>query len=235
MRTSVEAPRLAGGSEIAGAVALSALWALLAFSLATALLFSQPAVGAIAEYAHADSADRAVLLESAEQIRRFTVGVESGIAVDPTGLAGLDRGALDHLLDVRTIVRVVGAVLLVAGVLAAVIAVAAASGGVNVTVLAASLRWAGAGVFAAVAVAGAVIAIGFDWFFVTFHHVLFADGTWTFSADSLLIRTFPEPFWIAAAVGWLAVVVAVAIVLLLAGLGVRGVAIRRLRGDSLVP
>jgi hypothetical protein len=30
----------------------------------------------------------------------------------------------------------------------------------------------------------------------------FADGTWTFAADSLLICTYPEAYWLGMAIAW---------------------------------
>lgn len=231
----MSAPRLADGRAVARAAVLTLLWAVCALTVATVVLFSQPAVAGIAKYVHGDSADRAVLLESAEQTRRYTVGVESQVSLDPTGINGLDAGALDHLLDVRAIVRLAGLLMYAALALAAVVVVASTLGRVKLDELAASLRWAGAGIGATVVAAGVVVAVGFDWFFVTFHHLLFAEGTWTFSVESLLIRTFPEPFWIAAAVGWLVAVVVLAVAMLGASVGVSTVAARRRGEDSLVP
>lgn len=206
---------------VARSVTLTALWVVLALSLATVLLFGEPVVGVLAELVHGGSPDEAVLLQSAEQIRRYTVGAESTVLVDPAGLVGLDWAALDHLLDVRAIVRLAGLVLSITMPLAAITVLAAAVGALNVTTVASSLRWAGLGVGAAVVVIGAVVALGFDWFFVTFHHVLFAEGTWTFSSESLLMRTFPEPFWIAAAAGWLGVVIVLATTMLGVGTALR--------------
>lgn len=228
-------PRLATGSEVARAVALALLWTALVLSAATVLLFSQPAVSGLASYVHGGSPDEATLLESAEQARRFTVGVESQVVFDPSGIVGLDGGALEHLLDVRTIVRLAGLVLGVAIALSLVAVAAAVADPANLAVTAASLRWAGVGIGATVVVAAAVVGVGFDWFFVTFHHLLFAEGTWTFSSESLLIRTFPEPFWVAAAVGWLAAVVVLAVILLVASTAVRVVAARRRERTQLVP
>ena len=39
------------------------------------------------------------------------------------------------------------------------------------------------------------IGSGWDTFFVLFHELLFADGTWTFPLSDSLIRLFPEKFW----------------------------------------
>ena len=42
----------------------------------------------------------------------------------------------------------------------------------------------------------------FDSLFTAFHQVLFTQGNWTFSPDSLLIQLFPENFWLAMAILW---------------------------------
>jgi integral membrane protein (TIGR01906 family) len=46
-------------------------------------------------------------------------------------------------------------------------------------------------------VLGAVFA--WDYFFVTFHRLFFADGTWIFLYSDTLIRLFPERLWFDAA------------------------------------
>ena len=43
----------------------------------------------------------------------------------------------------------------------------------------------------------------FDSLFTWMHSLLFAQGTWTFSANSLLINLFPEAFWAAMAGLWI--------------------------------
>ena len=52
-----------------------------------------------------------------------------------------------------------------------------------------------AGVGAAALVLGAFFAVDFDTAFAAFHALFFKAGTWQFSADSNLIRLFPEQFW----------------------------------------
>jgi integral membrane protein (TIGR01906 family) len=39
------------------------------------------------------------------------------------------------------------------------------------------------------------LTLNFDTFFVQFHELLFAGGTWTFLYSDSLIRLFPERFW----------------------------------------
>ncbi len=43
-------------------------------------------------------------------------------------------------------------------------------------------------------IAVAILAF-WDTFFVQFHELFFADGTWTFAYSDSLIRLFPEQFW----------------------------------------
>jgi integral membrane protein (TIGR01906 family) len=42
--------------------------------------------------------------------------------------------------------------------------------------------------------------VNWDFFFTTFHALLFADGTWVFEYSDTLIRLFPEQFWFDAAI-----------------------------------
>ncbi|MDR0513949.1 MAG: DUF1461 domain-containing protein [Coriobacteriaceae bacterium] len=55
-------------------------------------------------------------------------------------------------------------------------------------------------------------AFDFNGFFSCFHSLFFAAGTWTFSADSLLIRMYPTEFWIGMGVVWLACVLLACII-----------------------
>ncbi|MGZ8562220.1 MAG: lipoprotein intramolecular transacylase Lit [Candidatus Limnocylindria bacterium] len=54
---------------------------------------------------------------------------------------------------------------------------------------------AAAGVGAGALVLAAFFALSFETAFAAFHALFFKSGTWQFSADSNLIRLFPEPFW----------------------------------------
>jgi integral membrane protein (TIGR01906 family) len=50
-------------------------------------------------------------------------------------------------------------------------------------------------------------AINFDALFTGMHEIFFAEGTWTFAEDSLLICTYPLPFWIGMGITWALVLV----------------------------
>lgn len=50
-----------------------------------------------------------------------------------------------------------------------------------------------------IAVIGLLAAVAWRVWFVAFHQVFFAPGTWSFSTSDTLIRLFPEKFWFDAA------------------------------------
>ena len=77
----------------------------------------------------------------------------------------------------------------------------------------------------AVVLALALSLIGyfnFDGLFTAMHTLLFANGTWTFAEDSLLICAYPLSFWVGMALVW-----AVALVLLSTIVSIIGFALRR--------
>ena len=80
------------------------------------------------------------------------------------------------------------------------------------------LAWAGGAVVALFAVLGVWALVGFDSLFAAFHGLFFADGTWTFPVDSLLICLYPEAFWVGMAGVWLAVTLLVSILSLVCGI-----------------
>ena len=56
-------------------------------------------------------------------------------------------------------------------------------------------------------VLGVIIVAAFTAVFDLFHRVLFEAGTWTFPTSTLLIQTFPEPFWRYIALVWAGLIV----------------------------
>ncbi len=79
----------------------------------------------------------------------------------------------------------------------------------------------GAAVLAIFAALGIWALVSFRSLFAVFHSLFFASGTWTFSADSLLICSLPEDFWIGMVVIWLAVSVVLSILSLVLGIVLR--------------
>lgn len=59
-----------------------------------------------------------------------------------------------------------------------------------------SIRNGGLATFAILGIFALMIGLFWNWFFTTFHEVLFPQGNWTFAYSDSLIRLFPEKFWI---------------------------------------
>ncbi|MDO8915665.1 MAG: DUF1461 domain-containing protein [Coriobacteriia bacterium] len=117
------------------------------------------------------------------------------------GLPGFDASAVSHLMDVR---RVLDGARIATGLVAALLA-----GWVGLCVarrrwspLARGMRAGAYTLFGLLALAVLSAFLDFSAFFAVFHSLFFAEGTWTFPYDSLLIRLFPERFWIASGAAW---------------------------------
>jgi integral membrane protein (TIGR01906 family) len=113
------------------------------------------------------------------------------------GEPAFDAAATGHLRDVRQVIMAARlATGIAAGALAAYLGVCVVRR--RWRSLAASMR-AGAIGIVAVALLSLVAGLAdFDVLFGAFHGIFFAAGTWTFPYDSLLIRLFPERFWVVA-------------------------------------
>jgi uncharacterized protein DUF1461 len=141
------------------------------------------------------------------------------------GAPAFDASAVSHLLDVR---GVISAARLATGVSALLLALYVAW---SIARRRFDALWAGlraAAALLALSVAAAVVAAfsDFGWLFTAFHGLFFAGGTWTFPADSLLIRLFPERFWAASGAAWGALALAGAALLLVAARLLRATAAR---------
>ena len=132
----------------------------------------------------------------------------------------LDPEAIEHLDDVFGVLATAEPVVLgvlIAAVLTAV-GVGCASGRRTFGTV---LLCAGLGTIAIFAILGIWAAIDFEGLFAVFHSLFFAQGSWVFSADSLLITMYPEPFWIGMGAIWLATTIAVSAVSAIAGFALR--------------
>jgi len=102
--------------------------------------------------------------------------------------------ALQHMLDVKVVLRRVLNVWALAGILSVL-----AAGALSYFHEIAALRGAllgGAGITLVILVAIVTyLLVDFNDFFVQFHGVFFAAGTWTFLFTDSFIRLFPEKFW----------------------------------------
>ncbi|MBR2790241.1 MAG: DUF1461 domain-containing protein [Eggerthellaceae bacterium] len=115
----------------------------------------------------------------------------------------LDARALSHLDDCFRVVNIARAIICViaaAGIILAIVLLTKRAEGRRS--LSRALKCA------AIILGLAVIAIAvwayvdFNGFFTAFHGLFFADGTWTFSYNSLLITMYPEGFWVGMGAIW---------------------------------
>lgn len=138
------------------------------------------------------------------------------------GQPAFDAAAVSHLMDVRSVISAArAAVGVLALLLAAYVGWCVATR--RIVALTGGMSW-GAWLLGAATVLAVVVAVtSFDVLFTVFHGIFFAAGTWTFPEDSLLIRLFPERFWMASGGVWAA--------LNLVGAAALGVGARLLRGN----
>jgi len=200
---------------------LVAAIALAVFALGFAVsLLTMPAFTSAlsARYSLADEAGltRAEAQSIAEDVRAFVVGGTGTLPETLGGRPAFDAAAVSHLADVRDVVasarfatRALAIGLLILGTWLWIRG--------RRDLIGAGLK--AGGIATAVFVAGAaVIAVSdFDAFFSAFHGLFFAEGTWTFPYDSLLIRMFPEPFWSTSGTVWAAIALVLGLAYWLAG------------------
>ncbi len=142
------------------------------------------------------------MLEVAEQVRAFVVESNADtLPVTVDGRSGFDAAASSHLVDVRVILS---RARLFTGVLTLLVTgwIVVKFRRKRIDAIVVALR-AGAILTLALIILAVIAAVSnFDSFFTAFHGLFFASGTWTFAYDSLLIQTFPEPFWATSGAAW---------------------------------
>ncbi len=126
----------------------------------------------------------------------------------------LDAAERSHMRDVGALVRLLATLVLIALLTLAISALVLRREPRRIGRL---LLVAAATIGAAAIVLAALFAVAFDQAFLAFHQVFFPQGNFLFSADSRLIRLFPEPFWFDAALAAGVTIVAAASVASLAG------------------
>jgi hypothetical protein len=189
----------------AEAAAMGLLWAALVVGLA---------VGALTVPVYTSAAVQALKVpESAglpiQDTVRLSASVRSLVAdpeYDPLpatwrGLPGFDAAAVGHLLDVRAVLSGARAA---TGAAAAALAllVGFAVARKRWSPLASGMRAGAYVVFGVLGLSVAAALLDFSAFFAAFHSLFFQSGTWQFPADSLLIRIFPERFWVTSGIAW---------------------------------
>jgi integral membrane protein (TIGR01906 family) len=131
------------------------------------------------------------------------------------GESAFDAAAVSHLVDVR---EVIGNARVATGIAALLLA-----SYIGLCVTRGRIDRLRAGMRSAAALCGVVVVLAvlaaltdFSSFFAAFHGLFFKSGTWTFPADSMLIRLFPQRFWVLAGAAWGVLLVLGAGLLLLA-------------------
>lgn len=61
-----------------------------------------------------------------------------------------------------------------------------------------AIQWGGLLTAGIVLIVGLLAVVAWQGWFVAFHEIFFASGTWTFNYSDTLIRLFPEKFWVDA-------------------------------------
>lgn len=189
---------------VRGLIGIALCGLLLGLSLLVLLqpVFTSTVAGRVSHYSSA-GLPRARMLEIAEQVRVFVAEPTPGASLPRTvdGRAGFDEPAVAHLRDVATVIR--GAKVATAVFAIVVLVWVLTMLGLKRTgELVIGLR-SGAVLSAALVVLAVLGALfSFEELFTLFHSLFFKAGTWTFEYDSLLIQTFPEPFWASAGAAW---------------------------------
>lgn len=106
---------------------------------------------------------------------------------------------LNHMQDVQSVYQVAMWVWRSALVLSLLAVLALVWQAESRPALFAALRAGGLLAVGLISAVGALAIIAWRVWFVAFHQVFFAPGTWTFTASDTLIRLFPEKFWFDAA------------------------------------
>ena len=121
-------------------------------------------------------------------------------------------GEVSHMADVKLVILAAFG----AGALLALISIAAViylrrrtPGGVRRGLFAGSIA-----TLVIIIGLGTLAALGWQQFFTEFHHIFFANGSWTFALEDTLIRLFPGQFWIDAGIVISALVLVTAVVTL---------------------
>jgi integral membrane protein (TIGR01906 family) len=153
------------------------------------------------------------MLDVAEQVRAFVVDAKGDTLPETVdGRSGFDAGATSHLIDVRT---VLSRAKLVTGLITMLLVVwiALQVRAKRFDRIVAALRAGAVLTIVLIGLAAVAAVSDFESFFTAFHGLFFRSGTWTFPYDSLLIQTFPEPFWATCGAAWAGVIVLGAAVL----------------------
>lgn len=203
-------------------IAIAIIEAVLLPLLALMLLFSAPVCHAIADATIAQTpdnpAEHEMLVEVAMGVRDFSLGNdEAALPLGDDYRASITPDAIEHLLDVRTVFLAAEFACAILFIVCVVLILVQANRR-GVKTLSRPLIVGGAVPLIAAVILGIAIAIDFNAFFTWMHGIFFADATWTFPYDSLLIRALPTPFWTMCAVVWAVSMIVLCLISIVVGI-----------------
>jgi integral membrane protein (TIGR01906 family) len=121
-----------------------------------------------------------------------------GELVDQSGERLFKAGEVSHMADVKAVILSTfgaGTLLILLGLVAVIYLKRKHNGGVRRGLFAGSIV-----TLAIVIGLGTLAVLGWEQFFTDFHHIFFANGTWTFTLQDTLIRLVPGQFWMDAGI-----------------------------------
>jgi integral membrane protein (TIGR01906 family) len=187
---------------LAALIILMALW-LIGASFQVVLL--GPITSLLAEQTVNDrlsTLDHAQLVEVAKAGRNFVAGErDAALPVGSDYRVAFPPDVVGHMEDVRVVIRgaQVATLALTALLIVALVLTGLRAGRGTVG---AGLLVGGIAAFVVVMLFAFIGAVSFDALFANMHRIFFAEGTWTFAEDSLLICVYPLPFWIGMGIVW---------------------------------
>lgn len=136
-----------------------------------------------------------------------------GDLVNRSGGELFKDGEVSHMADVKVVILSAfgaGTLLIILSLVAIAYLRRRTTGGVRRGLFAGSIV-----ALAIILGLGTLAVLGWQQFFTEFHHIFFANGSWTFSLEDTLIRLFPGQFWMDAGIVIGALVLLAALVTLI--------------------
>ena len=106
-----------------------------------------------------------------------------------------NEGEIQHMIDVKHLTDAIRTIGWTLGIVTTTICVYFLYKRETAPLAYLALRRGGIATIVLLVGIGGFLLLAWDTFFVQFHELLFADGTWTFPMSDSLIRLFPEKFW----------------------------------------
>jgi integral membrane protein (TIGR01906 family) len=165
--------------------------------------------------------DRDYLVHIADETLAFSLGDENAdLPIGTDDRVAFTPEILSHLRDVRVVFQ--GAIVFAVVMTVAVIALMVVNGRKGGRrPIGRALVGGSLGAVATVTLLAVIGIMNFNALFAAMHKLFFADGTWTFANDSLLICALPQPFWMMCALTWAVALVILCVAALIVGLVLR--------------